>query len=99
MAKIFLEDGGALDDYVREYLEDVVQKHVKTILEHQLKDIVTGELARMKLLDPLNPVGVEYAISTALGTEIRKHVDNVVPNQLAGLLRKHYEKISKVHIP
>ena len=52
MARIVLDDDSELDEYVRRYLEDCVQQHVRAILEHQLRDVVAGELARLRFADP-----------------------------------------------
>ena len=52
MARIVLDDDSDLDEYVRRYLENCVQWQVRAILEHQLKNVVAGELARLRLADP-----------------------------------------------
>ena len=37
---------------VGEYLRDTIARHARAILEHQMKDIVAGELARLRLAGP-----------------------------------------------
>jgi len=51
MAGISIDDE-ELEHMVGEYLRDIIAKHARAILEHQMKDIVAGELARLRLTDP-----------------------------------------------
>lgn len=95
MARIVLDDDGELEDYVRRYLEDTVQARVRVILEHQLKNIVSGELARMKLLDPLVTTSMDACIESALGDFMRKYLDKAVEPRVKASLARHYEKLSK----
>ena len=48
MAGISIDDE-ELEHIVGEYLRDTIAKHARAILEHQMKDIVAGELARLRL--------------------------------------------------
>ena len=45
-------DDEELEHMVGEYLHDTITKHARAILEYQMKDIVAGELARLRLTDP-----------------------------------------------
>ncbi len=51
MAGIAIDDE-ELERMVGEYLRDTIARHARAILEHQTKDIVAGELARLRLTDP-----------------------------------------------
>ena len=51
MAGISIDDE-ELEHMVGEYLRDTIAKHARAILEYQMKDIVAGELARLRLTDP-----------------------------------------------
>jgi hypothetical protein len=64
MAGIAIDDE-ELENMVGEYLRDVIARHARTILEHQMKDIVAGELARLRLTDP-NMGAVQDAVNNAL---------------------------------
>ena len=94
MARIVLDDDSELDEYVRRYLEDCVQRQVRVILEHQLKNVVEGELARMKLLDPLNPIGVEKCVTDAMLKLIETRLDVLLPAHIGNALKKHYQNLS-----
>ena len=48
MAGITIDDE-ELEHMVGEYLRDTIARHARAILEHQMKDIVAGELARLRL--------------------------------------------------
>ena len=51
MAGISIDDE-ELERMVGEYLRDTIARHARAILEHQMKDIVAGELARLRLTNP-----------------------------------------------
>jgi hypothetical protein len=51
MAGIAIDDE-ELEHMVGEYLRDTIARHARAILEHQTKDIVAGELARLRLTSP-----------------------------------------------
>ena len=94
MARIVLDDDSDLDEYVRRYLEDCVQRQVRAILEHQLKNVVAGELARLKLLDPLNPVGVDRCVTDAFLKLVETRLDALLPARIGIALKKHYQSLS-----
>lgn len=50
MAGITIDDE-ELEYMVGEYLRDTIARHARAILEHQMKDIVAGELARLRLTE------------------------------------------------
>ena len=51
MAGITIDDE-ELEHMVGQYLRGTIARHARAILEHQMKDIVAGELARLRLADP-----------------------------------------------
>jgi hypothetical protein len=51
MAGITIDDE-ELEAHIGEYLRDVVAKHAQWAIEKQAKEVVAGELARLRLLDP-----------------------------------------------
>jgi len=92
MARIVLDDDIDLDEYVHRYLEDCVQRHVRAILEHQMKDIVAGDLARLRLtnpnmgaiqevvnngLTPLIDARLQITLGPLVREEIRKTFNNI----------------------
>ena len=91
MARIVLDDDIDLDEYVRRYLEDCVQRHVRAILEHQMKDIVAGELARLRLTNPnmgaiqdvvnngLTPL-IDARLQITLGPLVREEIRKTFSN-------------------
>lgn len=93
MAQIVLDGDIELDEYVRRYLEDTVQKHVRAILEHQLRDVVAGELARLKLTDPNSP-GVGNQVDAILENRLRNAANSVVPATVKHLMREHFRNMS-----
>lgn len=94
MARIVLDDDSELDEYVRRYLEDCVQRHVRAILEHQLKNVVAGELARLKLSDP-NSHGVGEQVDAILENRLRNAANRVVPDTVKALMREHFKNASQ----
>lgn len=91
MAGITIDDE-ELEHMVGKYLRDTITRHARAILEHQMKDIVAGELARLRLTDPnmgaiqdvvnngLTPL-IDDRLRIALGPmvkeEIRKTFSNI----------------------
>lgn len=64
MAGITIDDE-ELEHLVGEYLRDTIARHARAILEHQMKDIVAGELARLRLAGP-NMGAIEDVVNNAL---------------------------------
>lgn len=95
MSMIIAHDDNEFDveAYVRRYLEDTVQKHVKIILEHQLQNIVTGELARLKLLQTSDS-SVESCVASALDSRIDVAVRNIVQYEVATHLRAYFSHMA-----
>ena len=89
MARVFLDNDVELDEYLHGYLKDTVQTQVRTILEHQLKDIVAGELARLKLLNENESAGVESCVQAALDRRIAASIGVSLPGLVAQLVAQH----------
>lgn len=58
-------DNEELEYMVGEYLRDTIARRARAILEHQMKDIVAGELARLRLAEP-NMGAIEDVVNNAL---------------------------------
>ena len=66
MAGITIDDDDEELEYmVGEYLRDTIARHARAILDHQMKDIVAGELARLRLTDP-NMGTIQDVVNNAL---------------------------------
>lgn len=91
MAKIVLDDHGELDQYVENYLKDTVQQHVREILNHQLKDVVAGELARLRMVEPSSST-----LSDVLTDVLQFKIDTRFKQLLAPAVRVEMQKHFRV---
>ena len=90
MAGISIDDE-ELEHIVGEYLRDTIAKHARAILEHQMKDIVAGELARLRLTgtnmgaigdvvnDTLAPL-VDARLQIVLGPMVKDELRKIFTN-------------------
>ena len=84
MAGISIDDE-ELEHMVGEYLRDTITKHARAILEHQMKDIVAGELARLRLADPSSKIlegMVNDALTPLIDSRLRVVLGPMVKEQL-----------------
>lgn len=87
MAGISIDDE-ELECMVGEYLRDTIARHARAILEHQMKDIVAGELARLRLTNP--NMG---AIQDVVNNGLIPLIDARLQITLAPLVREEIRKI------
>ena len=80
---------------LHQYLKDTVQAQFRVILEHQLKGIVAGELARLKLLNQNESAGVESCVQAALDRRIMTSVGAALPALVAQHLKAHFQLIAQ----
>ncbi len=92
MASIVLDDDVDLDEYIRHYLETCVQRHVRAILEHQMKDIVAGELARLRLTSP-NMGAIQDVVNNGLTPLIDGRLRIVLGPLVKEEIRKTFSNI------
>ena len=90
MAGITIDDK-ELEHMVGEYLRDTIARHARAILEHQMKDIVAGELARLRLTNPnmgaiqdvvnngLTPL-IDARLQITLGPLVREEIRKTFSN-------------------
>lgn len=90
MAGISIDDE-ELEHMVGEYLRDTIARHARAILEHQMKDIVAGELARLRLTNPnmgaiqdvvnngLTPL-IDARLQITLGPLVREEIRKTFSN-------------------
>lgn len=90
MAGISIDDE-ELERMVGEYLRDTIARHARAILEHQMKDIVAGELARLRLTNPdmgaiqdvvnngLTPL-IDARLQITLGPLVREEIRKTFSN-------------------
>lgn len=90
MAGISIDDE-ELERMVGEYMRDTIVRHARTILEHQMKDIVAGELARLRLTNPnmgaiqdvvnngLTPL-IDARLQITLGPLVREEIRKTFSN-------------------
>ena len=84
MAGILIDDG-ELERMVGEYLRDTIARHARAILEHQMKDIVASELARLRLTDPSSKTlegMVNDALTPLIDSRMHAILGPVVKEQL-----------------
>lgn len=84
MAGILIDDG-ELERMVGEYLRDTIARHARAILEHQMKDIVASELARLRLTDPSSKTlegMVNDALTPLIDSRLHAILGPIVKEQL-----------------
>ena len=91
MAGISIDDE-ELEHMVGEYLHDTITKHARAILEHQMKDIVAGELARLRLTDH-NMGAIQDVVNNALTPLIDDRLRIVLGPSVKEELRKTFINI------
>ena len=94
MAKIVLDDHGELDQYVENYLKDTVQQHVREILKHQLKDVVAGELARLRMMEPSSST-LSDVISSLLQSKIDERFKQLLAPAVRVEMQKHFRVMAE----
>ena len=66
-------DGHDFDVIVEQHIRYLIEQKVHTILQHQLKDIVEGKLAALRLSDPNCP-SIEARIQQYLDDRMRNSI-------------------------
>lgn len=90
MAGILIDDG-ELERMVGEYLRDTIARHARAILEHQMKDIVASELARLRLADPSSKTlegMVNDALATLIDSRLHAILGPIVKEQLRLIMNR-----------
>ena len=90
MAGILIDDG-ELERMVGEYLRDTIARHARAILEHQMKDIVASELARLRLTDPSSKTlegMVNDALTPLIDSRMHAILGPVVKEQLRLIMNR-----------
>lgn len=85
-------DNEELEYMVGEYLRDTIARHARAILEHQMKDIVAGELARLRLAGP-NMGAIEDVVNNALTPLVDARLQIVVGPMVKDELRKTFTNL------
>jgi amidophosphoribosyltransferase len=75
-----------------EKLADTIAKHARTILEHQMKDIVAGELARLRFAEP-NMGSLENVVRNALIPLVDERLHIVTAPMVKDELRKIFNNL------
>ena len=91
MAGICIDDE-ELEHMVGEYLRDTITRHARTILEHQMKDLVAGELARLRLTDP-NMGAIQDVVNNGLTPLIDDRLRIVLGPLVKEEIRKTFSNI------
>ena len=91
MAGISIDDE-ELERMVGEYLRDTTARHARAILEHQMKDIVAGELARLRLTNP-NMGAIQDVVSNGLTPLIDDRLRIVLGPLVKEEIRKTFSNI------
>ena len=91
MAGITIDDE-ELETMVGEYLRDTIAKHARAILEHQMKDIVAGELARLRFTDP-NMGSLENVVRNTLFLLVDERLGVVIGPMVKDELRKTFSNL------
>lgn len=90
MAGILIDDG-ELERMVGEYLRDTIARHARAILEHQMKDIVASELARLRLTDPSSKTlegMVNDALAPLIDSRLHAILGPIVKEQLRLIMNR-----------
>ena len=91
MAGIAIDDE-ELERMVGEYLRDTIARHARAILEHQTKDIVAGELARLRLTNP-NMGAIQDVVNNGLTPLIDDRLRIVLGPLVKEEIRKTFSNI------
>ena len=91
MAGIAIDDE-ELERMVGEYLRDTIARHARAILEHQTKDIVAGELARLRLTNP-NMGAIQDVVNNGLTPLIDDRLRIVLGPMVKEEIRKTFSNI------
>ena len=91
MAGITIDDE-ELEHMVGEYLRDTIARHARAILEHQMKDLVAGELARLRLTDP-NMGAIQDVVSNGLTPLIDERIQITLGPLVREEIRKTFSNI------
>lgn len=91
MAGISIDDE-ELEHIVGEYLRDTIAKHARAILEHQMKDIVAGELARLRLTGT-NMGAIEDVVNDTLAPLVDARLQIVLGPMVKEELRKTFTNL------
>lgn len=91
MAGISIDDE-ELEHMVGEYLRDTIARHARAILEHQMKDIVAGELARLRLTNP-NMGAIQDVVNNGLTPLIDDRLRIVLGPLVKEEIRKTFSNI------
>lgn len=84
MIEIHLTDDEMLEEMIRRRMDSYVQLHMQTILDHQLKDIVAGHIAKMRLDNP-NSKTITEVIDNCLGNLILEKINFLVDARMSTL--------------
>ena len=91
MAGITIDDE-ELEHMVGEYLRDTIARHARAILEHQMKDLVAGELARLRLTDP-NMCAIQDVVNNGLTPLIDERLQITLGPLVREEIRKTFSNI------
>lgn len=91
MAGISIDDE-ELEHMVGEYLRDTIARHARAVLEHQMKDIVAGELARLRLTNP-NMGAIQDVVNNGLAPLIDDRLRIVLGPLVKEEIRKTFSNI------
>lgn len=91
MAGITIDDE-ELEHMVGEYLRDTIARHARAILEHQMKDLVAGELARLRLTDP-NMGAIQDVVNNGLAPLIDERLQITLGPLVREEIRKTFSNI------
>lgn len=80
------------EDFVQEHLRHRVDVMVKNFLEFQLKGIVEGRLAEMRLLNPAS-CALDDVIAEALSAKITNTVHDLIPSAVRHELKNVFGRI------
>jgi len=73
-------DDSELKQYIRAYIDQLMERKVYDYLQHQLKNVVEGRLAALRLSDPNSPA-------------VHEHIDRYVQEELADVIEARIQRI------
>lgn len=89
-------DDDELKHYVHTYINQLMDKMVYGYLQHQLKNVVEGRLAALRLNDPNSQAIHEHIdryVQEELADAIKARIQRIIPDLVRSETLKHVKKI------
>lgn len=89
-------DDDDLKRYIRTYIDQLMERKVYDYLQHQLKNVVEGRLAALRLNDPNSQSiheHIEKYVQEELADVIEARIQRIIPDLVRSETLKHVKKI------